>query len=111
MNSNDQPIFTFIALRELFPECTRLVSLIREGIHAGLINNDEARAMRNYALRDIIPFEFTRRQWTPYSSGFSQSLHLVWSILIGNFMTPENIDTLIKALAPVLAIIAWAVTR
>jgi hypothetical protein len=62
MTSNDQPIHTFIALRELFPECTHLVVLQRKAIEAKLITEDEAREMRSYAMRYIIPFDFIQKK-------------------------------------------------
>ncbi len=61
MTSNDQPILTFIALKELFPECTNFVSLVRAGYNAGLITDDEMREMRNYAMRDILPINFNKQ--------------------------------------------------
>ena len=61
MTSNDQPILTFIALRELFPEYTNFVTLVRAGIKAGIIDEDESREMRNYAMRDILPITFDKK--------------------------------------------------
>lgn len=44
---------TYIALRELFPECSNAVQLMSAGIRNNIITEDEATELRRFIMSNI----------------------------------------------------------